>query len=266
MPFSLTARDVSVDVPGRRLVDKLDLALTPGMFVAVLGRNGTGKSLTMLTLAGLREPSEGEVRLDGRAVSDWSTLERAKKLALMPQILDDRFPQTVRETVLIGRYPHIARYGWESSEDEAVARHALDSVGLGDFAERDILGLSGGERRRLAIAQVLAQQPNAYLIDEPTNHLDPQHQFETMAIFRQLADAGHTVVASLHDVNMASRFADHCLLLDGEGGWTFGPTDECLTPERLTALYGISMQEIVDGDARWFAARPPEGTSQPGRL
>lgn len=262
MPFSLTARDVSVEVPGRLLVEKLDLELSPGMLVAVLGRNGTGKTLTMLTLAGLREASSGEVLLDGRSVRDWSTLERAKKLALMPQILDDRFPQTVRETVLIGRYPHIARYGWESSEDESIARRALDSVGLGDFAERDILGLSGGERRRLAVAQVLAQQPDAYLLDEPTNHLDPQHQFETMAIFRRLVDAGRSVVASLHDVNMASRFADHCLLLDGAGGWTFGTTDECLTTERLTALYGIDMQEIVDGDERWFAARPPVDVSQ----
>jgi iron complex transport system ATP-binding protein len=250
----LAVQKLSVHVPNRELVSELNLSLMQGMFVAVLGRNGSGKSLSMLTLAGLRPPANGTVRLNGRALDDWPSTERAKHLALMPQILDDRFPQTVQETALIGRYPHVSRFGWESQRDLDIAGRALAAVDLDGFAERDILGLSGGERRRLAIAQVLTQDPDVFLLDEPTNHLDPQHQQDAMALFKGLCDSGKTIVASLHDVNLACRFADHCLLLDGDGGWAFGQTDRVLNSETLTSLYGVTMREIQDGDDRWFVA------------
>lgn len=254
MPEVLSVEKLSVDVPGRKLVTDLDLVLTTGMFVAVLGRNGSGKSLSLLTIAGLRPPAHGSVALLGRRLNAWPSTERATHLALMPQILDDRFPQTVLETALIGRYPHVSRFGWESRADLDIARKALAAVDLDDFATRDILALSGGERRRLAIAQLLAQDPDVFLLDEPTNHLDPQHQQDAMHLFKDLCAAGKTVVASLHDVNLACRFADYCVLLDGEGGWTFGPTQQVLNSDALSALYGVTMREIRDGHDRWFVA------------
>jgi len=236
--------DLRVSVPGRVLVDDLTLDATGGELIAVLGQNGSGKSMTMHTLAGLRAPAAGSVSLNGANLAAAPRQQIAKQLALLPQHIDDVFPATVLDTAMIGRHPHIGRLNWESAHDFSVARAALRSLGLEELAERDVLTLSGGERRRLAIAQVLTQEPEVCLLDEPTNHLDPQHQLDALQIFREKADAGGVVVASLHDVNLAVRYADRCLLLFGDGRWDLGPTQEILDCERLSRLYSTPMEAV----------------------
>ncbi len=243
-----------ISVPGRVLVEELDMTLGRGEFIAVLGRNGTGKTLSLLTLAGLREADGGSVRLGGATIGSLRRQQVAKRLALLPQDTDDIFPATVLDTALVGRHPHIGRFRWESPRDYELAHAALETVGIGDLADRDVLSLSGGERRRLAIAQVLAQSPDVYLLDEPTNHLDPQHQVETLRIFRQAASNGAGVIASLHDVNLAARVANRCLLLFGDGRWEFGATDEVLDEERLEALFETPMEAVHWRDRRLFVA------------
>lgn len=243
-----------VSVPGRVLVDGLDMTLEQGEFIAVLGRNGTGKTLSLLTLAGLREPDGGVVRLGGATIGSLPRQQVAKCLALLPQDTDDIFPATVLDTALVGRHPHIGRFRWESPQDYRMARAALADVGMEELANRDVLSLSGGERRRLAIAQVLTQSPEVYLLDEPTNHLDPQHQIDTLHIFRRAADNGAGVIASLHDVNLAARVADRCLLLFGDGRWTFGTTADVLDEERLEALFETPMEAVRWRDRQLFFA------------
>lgn len=237
--------DLGVCVPGRQLVDGLSFAANCGEIIAVLGRNGSGKTLTMHTLAGLRAPDSGVVTLRGTNIAQLKRQAAARLLALLPQVIDDIFPATVLDTALIGRHPHIAPFSWESADDIAAARQALAIMGLADMHERDILTLSGGERRRLAIAQVLAQSPLVYLLDEPTNHLDPQHQLETLLVFREVADQGAAVLASLHDVNLAARFADRCLLLFGDGHWQLGDTRDVLNEESLSELYATRMEAVT---------------------
>ena len=251
MPNSIDANgallgcdNVAVRVPGRLLVDALSFELGRGEIVAVLGRNGAGKSLTLLTLAGLRAPDAGRIRLLGGDLAERSRQETAKHLALLPQFIDDIFPATVLDTALIGRHPHIAAFSWESADDVAAAEAALDAMGLHDLGQRDILTLSGGERRRLAIAQVLTQSPEVYLLDEPTNHLDPQHQLDALRVFRRAADEGAGVLASLHDVNLAARFADRCLLLFGDGRWQLGNCREVLNEDTLAELYATRMESV----------------------
>lgn len=244
-----SCRNLSVAVPGRRLVDGLQLDIDGGEMIAILGQNGCGKSLTMHTLAGLRKADGGHVALSGRDLASIRRQEIAKSLALLPQHVDDIFPASVLDTAMIGRHPHIGRFNWESAHDYAVAREALDSVGLAGLSERNVLTLSGGERRRLAIAQVIAQQPRIHLLDEPTNHLDPQHQLDALQLFRAAADAGAVVIASLHDVNLAVRYADRCLLLYGDGRWDLGATAEILDSQRLSELYATPM-EAVDWRSR----------------
>ena len=240
----LDCEGLRVSVPGRTLVDGLDLDVCSGEFVAVLGQNGAGKSLTLLTLAGLRPADAGAVRLVDRDIFLAARHWVARQLALLPQVIDDIFPATVMETALIGRHPHIGDFQWESAADLAIAARALRSMRLDTLADRDILTLSGGERRRLAIAQVLTQAPNVYLLDEPTNHLDPQHQLDALRVFRDAADAGAAVVASLHDVNLAVRFADRCLLLFGDGRWDCGRSYEILNANTLSELYSTQMEAV----------------------
>ena len=250
----LECRELRVSVPGRTLVDALDLAIRPGEFIAVLGRNGTGKTLSLLTLAGLRPPAAGTVELAGVEIASMPRQQVARVLALLPQDTDDIFPASVLDTALIGRHPHIGRWRWESADDYAAARAALAATGIDDLEDRDVLSLSGGERRRLAIAQVLTQSPEVYLLDEPTNHLDPQHQLDGLRVFRNAADQGAAVIASLHDVNLASRFADRCLLLFGDGRWELGDTSEVLETARLEALYETPMEAVPWRDRRLFVA------------
>lgn len=250
----LACTNLGISVPGRCLVAELELTLARGELVAVLGQNGAGKTLTLLTLAGLRLPDSGAVRVMGNEVLQMRRQQVARHLALLPQTTEDIFPATVLHTALIGRHPHIGRLSWESAADRRIAIAALTDMGLETLLDRDVLTLSGGERRRLAVAQVLTQAPQIYLLDEPTNHLDPQHQLDTLRIFRRAADAGAGILASLHDVNLAARFADRCLLLFGNGRWELGETKSVLCPTRLSRLFGTSMEAIEWRSHRLFVA------------
>lgn len=240
----LSASRLDVSVPGRALVRALDLDVGPGEFLTILGQNGSGKTLTLHTLAGLRAAAAGEITLDARPIAGWPRRQLAQKMALLPQDSDDIFPASVFDTVLIGRHPHVAALRLESARDRQIAEDALDTMALLPLKDRDVVTLSGGERRRLAIAQVLTQSPQVYLLDEPLNHLDPQHQLHALALFRRLADAGASVTATLHDVNLAARFGNRALLLNGDGSWQLGNTTEILTPENLGRLYGVQMDSV----------------------
>ena len=250
----LKTANLTVDVPGRTLVNELNVDVQSGEFVAVLGQNGVDKTLSLLTLAGLRRPAGGDVLLNGTGIFALPRSIIAKQLALLPQNVDDIFPATVLDTVLVGRHPHIPQLQWADGHDLEIAESALRTMDLDKLATRDVLTLSGGERRRLAVAQVLAQAPQIYLLDEPTNHLDPQHQLDVLKIFRQTADDGAAVIASLHDVNLAVRFADRCLLLFGDGRWDLGETNEILNETRLAALYGTPIESVHWRSQRLFVA------------
>lgn len=250
----LACARVSISVPGRILVEDLDLEIHGGDVLAVLGPNGVGKTLTLHTLAGLKAADGGTAMLGGRLVTEWSRQQVASRLALLPQYVEDVFPASVFDTVMIGRHPHIPRFQWETERDRKIAEESLRLVDLGGMPERDIATLSGGERRRLAIAQVLTQSPDIYLLDEPTNHLDPQHQLDVLRIFRDKAGSGAAIVVSLHDVNLAARFADRCLLLYGDGRWELGTTNDVLTVQRLTELYATTMESVAWRDTRLFIA------------
>jgi iron complex transport system ATP-binding protein len=232
------------------LVHALDADLAPGRVVAVLGRNGAGKSTLLHALAGLRTPESGEIRLCGREIGAWPRRELARQLALLPQTAEDPFPGTVLEWALVGRHPHLTFWQWESEEDRAIARRSLVEMDLAGLEERDVATLSGGERRRLAVAAVLAQDPAVFLLDEPIQQLDPRHELAVLARLRALADAGRTVVMSLHDAGVAVRYADDALLLTGHGEWTFGPCEQVLDEESIGNLYGIAVREL-----RWDTGR-----------
>ncbi len=250
----LRVSSLDVEIAGRRLVEGLSFAAQAGDFVAVLGENGVGKTLTLHTLAGLRPPAAGRIEVRGKDLSAWPRRSLARVLGLLAQTSEDPFPATVLETALIGRHPHIELWRWESERDFGIARAALADVDLADLGERAVETLSGGERRRLAIATVLTQDPRLYLLDEPTNHLDPHHQLEILQLFRARADQGATVVATLHDATLAARFAEHVLLLFGDGAWVFGPSGAVLDAAHLTRLYRTTIHELDFNGRRVFVS------------
>jgi iron complex transport system ATP-binding protein len=251
---NLACTQLTVEVAGRALVRDLQLAVASGAVTAILGRNGAGKTLTLHTLAGLRAPARGMVTLDGQSLASWPRRALGRKLGLLTQTTEDPFPSTVLDSVLVGRHPHIDFWRWESDADRAIARAALAAVALEELAERDVDTLSGGERRRVALASLLAQDPDVLLLDEPINHLDPHHQLDVLKLLRERAGAGRTVVMSLHDAGLAARFSDHVLLLFGDGEWLSGPTSAVLTPQTMTRLYGVAVREIAWAGGRTFVA------------
>ena len=250
----LSAAAVSVRAGATTLVRELSVEFAPGELVAILGRNGSDKTLTLHTLAGLREAAAGMVSLDGVAMAQLHRRAVALRLGLLAQDLEDAFVSTAIETVLIGRHPHLSLWQWESAEDERLAREALRAVDLEEFAARRTDTLSGGEQRRLAIAALLAQQPATFLLDEPTNHLDPHHQLAVLGLFRGLADSGRTVITTLHDPTLAARFADRVLLLHGDGRWVLGPVATTLTAASLSELYVAPMIELGQDGRRVFVS------------
>ena len=208
------------------LVRQLELSLQPGRLLAVLGRNGAGKTLTLQTLAGLRSPNSGQVLLDGRCLASWPSRQRARRIGMLLQDPGDAFPATVLETVQGGRYAHLGLTGQETVADHDAALQALQVMQLAGLAHRQVGSLSGGERQRLSIATVIAQDTPVVILDEPVNALDPGHQVAVMEFFRERSRAGCAVVASLHDPTLAARYSDEVLMLDGTGGWTLG---DCTT-------------------------------------
>jgi len=248
----LECRHIDVCVGSRTLVRGLQLQVFGGSMLAVLGPNGSGKSLSLHTFAGLRPPRTGEVFISGRSLAQWPRRALARELALLPQNVEDPFPASVMETVLLGRHPHIARWQWESARDLAIASDALAAVGLAGYEERDVLTLSGGERRRAALAAVLAQTPRIFLLDEPTNQLDPNHQLEALQLLRERADGGAAVIVTLHDPNLAARFADGALLIGKDGDWHCGNVADILTPQHLSALFDTRFEAAQIGARRVF--------------
>src|SRR5690348_2778370 len=167
----LRCADLDIAVSNRTLVSRLNMNLMPGTITCVLGRNGTGKSLTLHTLAGLRTFAQGSVCLHEQPLHSLARKQVAQQLAFVAQDIEEPFPVTVLECAVSGRHPHIDFWQWESAGDYELARRALSDVDLADFADRSVQTLSGGERRRLAVAVALAQTPAIFVLDEPINHL-----------------------------------------------------------------------------------------------
>lgn len=242
----LEVRGLTVRIGGQWVCRNLDLLVAPGERWGILGCNGVGKTTLLLTLAGIRPALAGEVWLRGERRDRLSRREAARRLGLMPQDSADLFPATVLEIALAGRHPHLPPWQWETPEDGALAYAALQAVGLEGFARRQVGSLSGGERRRLALAMLMTQDPSLWLLDEPTNHLDVAHQMQAVELIAtRIARGGQGVLMTLHDINLAVRCCDRILLLFGDGETAAGPTAQILTEPALSRLYRHPVRSVM---------------------
>jgi iron complex transport system ATP-binding protein len=245
MTALLQAVNLDIRIGKRDVVRELNLSICKGQCWAILGANGSGKTTLLHTLAGLRNPLSGQLHLQEQSMLELSRRHIACQLGLLLQDYNDIFPSTVWDTVLTGRHPHLGRWSQESENDFEIALEALAQLELADLTQRSTDTLSGGERRRLSIATLLAQQTPLLLLDEPTNHLDLRHQVAVLEHIRSLCKQEHAALMVLHDVNQAARYCDHVLMLFGNGVWAAGTTDSLLEEDRLTDLYGHPIRQMT---------------------
>ena len=234
------------------LLKDCNFQATAGDVICILGRNGSGKTHLLKALSGLIQPTAGLIYLDDIAIDNMSRKQIAIKLGLITQAHDDPFPINVFDHALAGRHPHLGFLDWEGSQDQALTQQALTRVELDKKFTQNVQTLSGGERKRLAIARVLTQNPEIYLWDEPTNHLDPAHQQQTIDLILELKTHNKTQVIALHDINHAARVATHILYLMDDGQWCFGTAEKMLSLDALQAVYDTKFKTIEQAGQRYF--------------
>ncbi|MFE5293301.1 putative F420-0 ABC transporter ATP-binding protein [Isoptericola sp. NPDC056618] len=247
----LDAARVSWSASGRLILDGVDVTAPAGAVTGLLGPNGSGKSTLLRVLAGVQAPSEGgsgsgaRVAFAGADLLALPRRRRARTLALVEQEASTDLPVTVLDAVLLGRIPHRSLLAGDSADDRAAARRALDAVGAAHLADREVTTLSGGERQRVHMARALAQEPALILLDEPTNHLDIAAQLDALRILRELADRGVTVLAALHDLQLAAQHCDHVVLLSGGRVAAAGDVRDVLVPDVLDPVYGVRTEVLT---------------------
>lgn len=252
----LEAHQLSVSVADKQICSNLDICLEPGQIWAVLGSNGAGKTTLLHTLAGLRTPDSGRIELSGQPIEQMKRREIAQHLGLLFQQQDEPFPSTVLETALIGRHPFIDSWRWETRQDIDIAERALNRVGLEGFNHRFSSTLSGGEKQRLKIATLLTQNPLLMLLDEPTNHLDLHHQIRLLTLLtEQCRERAGALFMVLHDINLATRFCSHAMLLQPDDNPLVGSLEQVLQPDHLERAYGWPIDRITQGENTYYYPR-----------
>lgn len=246
----LAARKASMGYGEGAVVRELDLDIPPGRFTALLGPNGCGKSTILRSLAGLHRLQGGEVLLDGKPIARQPARAIARRVGILAQSAAPPDGLTVEDLVRQGRYPHRSIFGsWGARDTEAVET-ALRLTALEDLRHRPVAALSGGQRQRAWIAMTLAQQSDILLLDEPTTFLDLAHQIEVLGLMRRLVDReGATVVAVLHDLIQAARFADRLVLVREGRIVAQGAPAEVLTPANVQAVFGVEIVTLQDPDS-----------------
>ena len=242
-----TGQAVSIAYGQRRVVENLDLVVPERRFTALIGPNGSGKSTILRTFAGLMAPAGGSILLDGRAIDTLSTKDMARRVGVLLQGPVAPEGLTVRDLVRQGRYPHRSLFGRWSDQDHHACEEALMLTGMTTLADTALDSLSGGQRQRAWIAMTLAQQGEALLLDEPTTYLDLAHQIELMNLITVLVrDHGKTVVAVLHDINQAARYAEYVVILKGGRVTAAGRPDDVISAEAIADVFGVRSVVIRD--------------------
>lgn len=258
----LLLEDVRYRYPGAAsdALQGVSLAIAPKEFHAVLGPNGSGKTTLVRIALGALRPFVGRADIDGRSASSWPRQDLARLVGVVPQREDNLFPQRVRETVLLGRYPHLSLWGRERAEDHDAVDRALAACDAQHLASRWLWTLSGGEYQRVRVARALAQEPRLLVLDEPGMSLDLKHEMGLFELVLDLvATQGLGVLMITHDLNLAARFADSLLLLEGGRPVASGAPVDVLTQQTVETVFSwpVAMR-TVDGRPQMIPLRQPK--------
>ena len=247
MSEALAFEGIGYRAGAREIVAEVSFALRPGEILTLAGPNGAGKTTLLRLASRVVQPTAGRVCVGGRDVATLSRRELAAQLAVVPQDVSLGFPFSAAEVVLMGRAPHLGLLGFETAKDVALARDAMERVGVAHLADRSVLELSGGERQLLLLARALAQDARVLLLDEPTSHLDLRHRVTVLEQVRSfVADgpAGRAVLVVSHDLGLAARSADRLALLADGRLAALGSPDRVLVPETLRAVFGVEASVV----------------------
>jgi iron complex transport system ATP-binding protein len=250
------AKDLSVRIGGRTIVDHVSFELGKGEFVALVGPNGAGKTTLMRAMSGI-ETASGAILLGGAALAELSLRQRARHIAYLPQGHAFHWPMPVESVVALGRLPYADFFTRAAKGDASAVAKAVADTGIAPLLQRAVTTLSGGEQARVALARVLATQAPVILADEPTVSLDPRHQLVVMNLLRQAARDGAAVLAVVHDLTLAARFCGRVLMMERGRIVADGTPDQVLVPERLASVFGVDAVTIDTGEGRVPIVRHP---------
>jgi iron complex transport system ATP-binding protein len=243
----LELSSLNVSVGSRDLIQDLNLEVNANECWGVLGVNGTGKTSLLYTIMGLRKKQSGSICVCGKDIGDYSPKSLAKVMGILFQDSHDAFPVTVMEIVMAGRYPHLKPWSMYSQEDIQVVEDILKLVEMEDMSYRYVNTLSGGERRRVAIASIIVQSPQIWLLDEPTNHLDMHYQILMLKLLKQWANKSNgSIIMVLHDVNLLTRFCTHAILIIDSKNILVGKVEDIIKRENIEVLYDHPVRQYTD--------------------
>ncbi|WP_040205632.1 ABC transporter ATP-binding protein [Neobacillus jeddahensis] len=242
----LGVEDVTTQYDHRVISQNLSIEIPDQSFTVIIGPNACGKSTLLRTLSNLIKPSKGHVLLDGKKISTYKSKEVAKKLGLLPQSSTAPDGITVANLVAHGRYPYQNLIQQWTEADEHAVMTAMELTNTTELANRFVDELSGGQRQRVWVAMVLAQQTPLLLLDEPTTYLDISHQIELLELFTDLNEQGNTLVAVLHDLNHAARYATHLIAMKAGKVIAQGHPSDIVTEELVEEVFGLKCKVIKD--------------------
>jgi iron complex transport system ATP-binding protein len=244
----LKVKDVEFSYASVPVLKNICIELAESEVLGVVGPNGAGKSTLIRCIDGILAPQKGSILLDGRDINEMHLMELAKRMGYIPQSTPQVFPATVFDTVLMGRRPHLS---WRSSDKDAeMVLDMLQMLNIEEFAMRDINELSGGQQQKVFIARALTQEPDVLLLDEPTSNLDIRHQLEVMDIIKNIViEKQLSAIMAIHDLNLASRYSDRILMMNGGSIFAEGKPSSVLTPENIRRVYGVEA-EVKNNNGR----------------
>jgi iron complex transport system ATP-binding protein len=240
LSIQLTVHDLTLQYESHPILDRLQFEISRGQRVALLGANGAGKTTLLRCISKALKPTAGAILLEKRDLESLSPRELAQTMAVVPQETRTDFDFTVEETVLMGRLPYLKRFTPEGDDEKSIARRAMAMTGVSHLAKRSIATLSGGEKQRVIIARALCQEPQILLLDEPTANLDLGYQHSLLELITGLnREKGITIIAAIHDLNLAARFFDRMLLLSSGRVLAAGTAEEVIAPGPIKTAYGV---------------------------